>query len=396
MTTTIEKMQKGARKRQLRDARRKSVKKTSTKKPRRKDWVSDSHDSWDEDDYQTEERILARGENERRRNLEAQVFHETPLSSGIASDMEADSAQAGLVVEVSSGLCRVEIDGNTLVCTLRGNLQTHETGYSNLIAVGDRVIISQEGDEKGVVESVLPRHSILARAHGKILNLQQIVVANVDQVLIVASWREPYIWPKLIDHYLIAAQRNHLKAIICINKIDLIENRNEFDEIVQPYTKLGYRTLLASTVTGEGIDELRSLLKESTTVLAGLSGVGKSSLLTAVQPSLDLRTGSVAESVRFRGQGQHTTTQSSLWKLENGGIVIDTPGIRDFGLVGVIQSELANWYPEMRAFSGQCRYTDCAHLNEPNCAIKNAVEVGDISPIRYKNYLAIMDELPTS
>ena len=394
MPKTIEKFKKGIRKEEIRNARKKTkTKKKTTQKPRRKDWDSDSYDTWDDNDYLDEERILPRGENERRRNLEAQAFDKTPLTSELATDMETDSDGSALVVEVSSGLCRVEIGNKTLVCTLRGNLQIHETGYSNLIAVGDRVIISQDGDENGVVEKVLPRRSILARAHGKILSLQQIVVANVDQVLIVASWREPHIWPKLIDRYLIAAERNHLKAIICINKIDLIEDQKEFAEITQPYTKLGYQTILASTVTKEGVIKLRSLLKESITVLAGLSGVGKSSLLTAVQPNLDLKTGSVAESVRFRGQGQHTTTQSSLWKLENGGIVIDTPGIRDFGLVGIAQSELANWYPEMRVLSGQCRYTDCVHLNEPDCAIKNAVEIGDISPIRYKNYLAIRETL---
>ncbi|MCP4139783.1 MAG: ribosome small subunit-dependent GTPase A [Chloroflexi bacterium] len=395
MSKTIEKYKKGIRKEEIRNARKKTKKKKkkTSRKPRRKDWDINSHDTWDENDYLDEERILPRGENERRRNFETQAFDETLLSPKLASAMERNSDQAALVVEVSSGLCRVEIDGKTLVCTLRGNLQTHETGYSNLIAVGDRVIISQDGDEKGVIEEVLPRRSVLARTHGKILSLQQIVVANVDQVLIVASWREPHIWPKLIDRYLIAAQRNNLKAIICINKIDLIEDQKEFAEIAQPYTKLGYRTVLASTITGEGIEELRSLLKQSTTVLAGLSGVGKSSLLTTVQPSLDLKTGSVAEKGLFRGQGKHTTTQSSLWKLENGGIVIDTPGIRDFGLVGVKQSELANWYPEMRTFSEQCRYADCAHLNEPDCAIKNAVKNSDISPVRYKNYLAIRETL---
>ncbi len=394
MTKTVEKYKKGIQKQEIRNARKKTKKKKrTTQKPRRKNWISDSYDTWDNNAHIDEERILPRGENERRQNLEAEAFDETLLSSEPASDMETDSDQTGLVVEVSSGLCRVEIGDKRFICTLRGNLQTQETGYSNLVAVGDHVIISEKGNESGVVENVLPRRSILARAHGRVLSLQQIVVANVDQVLIVASWREPHIWPKLIDRYLIAAERNKLNAIICINKIDLIEDLKEFAKIVQPYTKLGHRVILASTITGEGIDELRSLLKESTTVLAGLSGVGKTSLLTTIQPSLDLQTGSVAEKGLFRGQGKHTTTQSSLWKLENGGIVIDTPGIRDFGLIGIRQSELSNWYPEVRKLSGKCKYTDCAHLNEPNCAIKNAVTTGDISPIRYKNYLAIRETL---
>jgi len=301
-----------------------------------------------------------------------------------------------LVVEVSSGLCRVEIDDDILVCSLRGNLKKQETGYSNLVAVGDLVTITREDNEKGVVESVLPRRSVLARCHGSVLSLRQIIVANVDQALIVTSWREPHIWPELIDRYLIAAQRNNLEAIICINKIDLIEDQETFDTIVQAYAKLGYKFLLTSTITGEGIDELRTIFSESTTVLAGLSGVGKSSLLTAVQPNLDLRTGSVAERGLFRGQGKHTTTQSSLWKLENGGIVIDTPGIRDFGIAGISQIELASWYPEMVALSGKCRYRDCTHINELDCAIKSAIETGKISQLRYKNYAAIRESLPAS
>ena len=396
MTTTIEKMRKGSRKRQLREARRKSGNKKTVKKPRRKNWTSESIDIWDDANYQTEERIIPRGEHERRRNLEAQAFDETLLSSELASDIETDPAQIGLVVEISSGLCRVEIGDKTFVCTLRGNLQTHETGYSNLIAVGDHVTISQEGSENGVVENVLPRRSILARSHGRILSLQQIVVANVDQILIVAAWREPHIWPQLLDRYLITAQRNNLKAIICINKIDLIEDQQSFNATIQPYAKLEHQFVLTSTVLGNGIRELSSILEGNTTVLAGLSGVGKSSLLTAIQPSLNLRTSSVAERGLFRGQGKHTTTQSSLWKLDNGSVVIDTPGIRDFGLKGITKSQLASWYPEMKAVSGKCRYADCTHINEPECIIKTAVETGSVSKLRYKNYIVIMDKLPTS
>jgi len=146
-------------------------------------------------------------------------------------------------------------------------------------------------------------------------------------------------------------------------------------------------------VTGEGIDELNGLLTSDVTVLAGLSGVGKSSLLVAVQPDLDLKVGQVSEHGLFTGQGRHTTTQSSLWKLENGGIVIDTPGVRTFGVAGIPPTELANWYPELIAFADQCRYRNCTHINEPDCAIQAAVEEGSISQLRYKNYIQIFKEL---
>jgi ribosome biogenesis GTPase len=395
MTDPIQKMNKHSRKQRLRNARRKSGNNHKTKKPRRKDWILDSSDAWNDDDYQTNERILPRGEHERRRKLETLAFGERPEQQVPVSIIDADTASKGLVVEVSSGLCRIEIGNEIIICSLRGNIMTHETGYSNLVAVGDRVNISRDGNKNGVVERVLPRRSVLTRPHGRILSLRQIVVANVDQVLIVASWREPHIWPELIDRYLIAAQRNDLEAIICINKTDLIEDQPKFDAALQPYISLGYRILQTSTVSGEGIVELRALLGNSATVLAGLSGVGKSSLLTAVQPGLDLRTGRVSERGIFTGQGRHTTSQSSLWKLENGGFVIDTPGIRTFGIAGITQLELASWYPEIARHAKNCRYTDCTHITEPGCMVKDAVKSGQVSELRYTNYCSIRETLPT-
>ncbi len=384
-------LKKSAHKKQLREARRKLGNKKGNRKPRKKDWDANG---WNEDDYQTRERILPRGKHERRKERENIALGTERSSIELDPVMETSATQTGLVVEVSSGLCRVEIGDETLLCTVRGNLKEHDTGYSNVVAVGDNVEISRDGDERGVVESIHPRHSVLARAHGTVLSLQQIVVANVDQVLIVASWREPHIWFKLIDRYLIAAQRNDLKAIICVNKTDLIKDQKAFHEEIQPYKALGYELILASALSGDGIEELGNLLKGRTTVLAGLSGVGKSSLLSAVEPDLNLRTGSVAETGLFRGQGRHTTTQSSLWKLAGGGIVIDTPGIRDFGLAGIKQAELSNWYPEMKLLAGNCRYADCSHINETECAIKAAVESGDIAPVRYKNFVGIRETLP--
>jgi ribosome biogenesis GTPase len=384
-------LKKSAHKKQLREARRKLGNKKGNRKPRKKDWDANG---WNEDDYQTRERILPRGKHERRKERENIALGTERSSIELDPVMETSATQTGLVVEVSSGLCRVEIGDETLLCTVRGNLKEHDTGYSNVVAVGDNVEISRDGDERGVVESIHPRHSVLARAHGTVLSLQQIVVANVDQVLIVASWREPHIWFKLIDRYLIAAQRNDLKAIICVNKTDLIKDQKAFHEEIQPYKALGYELILASALSGDGIEELGNLLKGGTTVLAGLSGVGKSSLLSAVEPDLNLRTGSVAEAGLFRGQGRHTTTQSSLWKLADGGIVIDTPGIRDFGLAGIKQAELSNWYPEMKLLAGNCRYADCSHINETECAIKAAVESGDIAPVRYKNFVGIRETLP--
>lgn len=398
----IKSMQKHIRKQELRQARRKTDAPTSKKKPRHKDWLDDA---W-EDEFNLDERIMPRGEDERRKQvarLAANKARRTPSGVVSASGVEESTPERaahtpGLVVEINSGLCRVHLDGDSppgsksILCTLRGNLRRNRIAYSQTVAVGDRVLITQDGDGRGVVEEVLPRKNVLARPDPMKGNaVQQIVVANVDQVIIVASWREPYLWPELIDRYLIAAQRNALEALIVVNKVDLVEagDRDEFEATLQVYENLKWRVVQASTLTGAGLDELRQLLTEKMTVLAGLSGVGKSSLLMAIAPDLDLRVGAVSQQGLFTGQGRHTTTQSSLWHLDADTVVIDTPGIRDFGLTGVERDELASWYPEMNVHLGNCRFSDCVHLDEPDCAVKAAVERGEIAQLRYENYCAL-------
>jgi len=409
MNDYLKQMQKHNRKQKLREARRKSGPRAPERKPRLKKVVPNNWNEWDnldELEFENFEPIISKSESERRREIEKSVAGGSNGNSrGVVEPKIATAPQdapfrsSALVVETSSGMCRVDLNGEILLCSLRdASLETQETGYTNVIAVGDRVVVSRTGKGQGVVEAILPRRSVLARPYspdqGKVVeNLQQIVVANVDRLLIVASWREPYIWPALIDRYLITAQRNNLTAVICINKIDLIEDQAEFEATIAPYQALGHHLILTSALKGEGIDKLRNLLSEGTSVLAGLSGVGKSSLLTAVQPSLDLKVSQVSEQGLFTGQGRHTTTQSSLWKLENGGIVIDTPGVRTFGVTGIAPNQLASWYPEMVAFAEQCRFSNCTHINEPDCAIQAAVEIGSISELRYKNYTQIFEEL---
>jgi len=403
----IKSSQKHERKQKLRDARRKTGPKQQTKKPRQKkialhDW--DDWDDLDEMEFDTYERVMPKGAGERRSQVEKQALGPGTPPKTQTAPTEVDAAldiltgTQGLVVETSSGMCRVEIDNEVLLCDLRGNVRDAVTGYVNPVAVGDQVMVSKNGPERGVVEAVLPRRSVLARPYspdvGKVIeDLEQIMVANVDRLLIVASWREPFIWPAIIDRYLITAQRNDIEAVICINKADLIEEQEEFDEIVATYTALEQRLLITSIVSGIGIDELHTLLGDSTTVLAGLSGVGKSSLLTAVQPDLDLKTGNVSQQGLFTGQGRHTTTQSSLWKLANGGIVIDTPGVRTFGVAGINPSELITWYPDLIDYTQDCRFANCTHIAEPDCGLKKTVDAGDASALRYKNFIQIFEEL---
>jgi ribosome biogenesis GTPase len=372
---------------------------------RQKDWErydTDNLDAFYDLDVPGEKRVMPRGERERRRNVLAAAEQARRQEDGRdESEVEAPARPLRLapgthelqatVIEVSTGLCRVEAAGHNLICNLRGSLSANETGFTNIVAVGDEVIVSANGSDQGVVEAVLPRRTMLARPDVFYSHLQQVIAANVDQLLIVASWREPAFWPELVDRYLITAQRNHLAPILCVNKIDLAEDLAACRAALRPYAKLGYRAIFASALSGDGIDELRQALYGQTSVLAGLSGVGKSSLLSAVQPGLQLRTHEVSDR---RHEGQHTTTQATMLKLDAGGYVVDTPGIREFGLSGLHRRDLAGFYGELALIGQHCRFNDCSHAEEPGCAVRPSVAAGWISAVRYESYKKIYASLP--
>ncbi len=371
---------------------------------RRKDWIPNSFDdpdAFDDFDCPQNERIMPRGEQERRQTVEAAAWAALDSADDDTGTLplEEMSDQHGIVVEVSSGLCSVVLNGQRMICGIRGSLSAEKTGFTNVIAVGDRVIVSEDGAGQGVVEAVLPRQSILARpdvfhngGRTRDRHQQQIIVANADQVLIVASWRAPHLWPELVDRYLIAAERSNLTPIICINKVDLAEDVTDCRVELQPYTDLGYRVVFTSALTGEGIKKLRKNLRGRATVLAGMSGVGKSSLLNAIQPGLQIHTQEVSE---HSHEGRHTTARVSMRELEMGGFVVDTPGIREFGLSGLRREELAHFYPEIADVANRCRFGDCSHTHEPGCAVKSAVQMGHVSTSRYYNYKHIYDGLPS-
>ncbi len=342
------------------------------------------------------ERVVPRGEQERRRaNLARAAAPVTWLADPPSSPTSAPEVgeTAGTVVEVSQGLCRVSMDhdGSTVLCEVRRSLKAGDTGFTNVVAVGDQVLVDRNGADRGMVEAVLPRRSALARPDPFYNHLRQVIVANVDHLLIVAAWREPAFWPELVDRYLIGAARNSLMPIICVNKVDLAANKAEPETTLAVYCDAGYTVLLTSAQTGLGVDGLRRLLQGRTTALAGLSGVGKSSLLSAIEPGLHLRVGEVSER---RHEGRHTTTQVTLHPLAAGGFVVDTPGMREFGLSGLRRHDLAGFYGEIAALKGACRFEDCTHTREPGCAVKSAVRDGRVSAMRYDSYRKILATLP--
>jgi ribosome biogenesis GTPase len=386
----------------MRKVRKQIKRNRKTKRARKKDWLPDSLDidALDDLDFAHEERVMPLGERERRQTVLSEALarireDEAKNEEQVAcSDSGAQQRENhGTVIEVSSSMCRVELDGRTLLCSLRGSLSAEDTGYTNVVAVGDTVVVSPNGGEQGIVEQVLPRNSVLSRPDPFYGHLKQAVVANAEQLLIVASWHNPAFWPALVDRYLIAAERSNLAPVLCVNKVDLAEEIDACHAAVAPYRRLGYRVLLTSATAGIGVTELADLLAGQTSILAGLSGVGKSSLLNAVQPGLQLRTREISERLKM---GRHTTTQVNLFRLDRGGYVIDTPGIRDFGLAGLLRTDLIDYYADIRDTAGRCRFSDCTHTHEPGCAVQAAVRSGALAETRYQSYLQIYETLPAS
>ena len=387
--------QKSERKDNLRKAKKKMRPNSHGRSPRQREWDHLAEDEWDSPGFYEDERVMPLGSQSRHKVVEA-IAKQSIKKAGEQIDLDPDALPEGtvqgVVIEAAGEQCVVQVDGRQMDCVVRRSLLVKETTFTSVAAAGDNVAVRLGENGSSAVEQVLPRRSVLARPEGKTF-YRQLVAANIDQVLVVASWRKPAIWPELIDRYLIAAERNHLEAVICVNKVDLVEDPEELEEALQPYRDAGYQVLLTSAETGAGVENLNALLKDAVTVFTGLSGVGKSSLLSAVQPGLSLRALSIGERGKNRNQGRHTTTLASLYPLKEGGAVIDTPGIREFGLAFLERHELDAFYPEMAAWIGACAFADCTHTHEPDCAVKEAVAVGEMSAMRYENYVKILESL---
>jgi len=275
-------------------------------------------------------------------------------------------------------------DGREYRCAIRRLLRTLSTDERNILTTGDIVWVRPDKSGEGLVERIEPRHGILSRASR---NREHVIVANVDQIVIVGSLQEPALKPHLIDRYLASAYQGGMTPIICLNKADLVD-AVDYQSLIGLYSQLGIPTFLTSAVTGAGVVRLRELLKDSQTVFAGQSGVGKSSLLNAIQPGLGLEVREVSE---VNQKGKHTTTTAQLLPLVSGGWVVDTPGIRQFRLWDIIPEEVEAFFPEFHPFVPLCAYPDCTHTHEDRCAVKRAVELHQISMHRYDSYLGLFE-----
>ena len=278
---------------------------------------------------------------------------------------------------------------------LRGKVRLENSGSTNPVAIGDRVIYETDGEtteqNPAVIKEILPRRNHLVRKSVNLSKRSQTIAANLDRAVIVVSLLFPELkWP-FLDRILVTCGVYGIPAVIALNKVDLY--RDEAPELVESFKEVyegaGYRVIQTSSLTGEGIEELREECRERLSLFSGESGVGKSSLIKAIDPSLNPKTGSISAA---HLQGRHTTSLSEMYRLSGGGYVIDTPGIRGFGLVNLEREEIYKYFPEMLRYSDDCRFVPCTHTHEPACAVKQAVDEGLISPERYNSYLGMLEE----
>jgi ribosome biogenesis GTPase len=348
---------------------------------RRKQWdlAADQADAQVED-ATTWETVRHKGALSRKRTI----------SEGEAVSAAADRSRfvRGTAIAVRGQFVEVDDGTVTWLCSVRRILRTRLIQERHPVVAGDEVLFSPMPDStvrEGVVEEVLPRRSMLHRSDGRRFH---VIAANVDQVVIISSIREPMIKEHLIDRYLVAVHAGGPQAVVCINKADLAE-AGEVDEILDRYRRVGYPVLATSVPSGAGIDELRARLKDRVTMVAGQSGVGKSSLINAVQPGLNLKTAHVSITTE---KGRHTTTTAAWYRLDMGGAIIDTPGIRALDVAMVPLNELEMHFVEFAELIPLCKFPDCVHIHEEGCAVKAAVEAGVIDISRYESYVELFME----
>lgn len=277
---------------------------------------------------------------------------------------------------------------------IKGVFKIDNITSTNPIAVGDEVEIEVEdkNETTAVITNILPRRNYINRQSPRVKYQQHIIAANLDQSLLVATLKDPRTSQGFIDRFLVVCEMYHVPAIIIFNKTDLFRKKEEekFAEISEMYKAIGYQVYAISVQENNGVDALRNILKDNTTLISGHSGVGKSSLINALMPNLDLKTQDLSG---WSGKGQHTTTFATMYDLPQGGKIIDTPGIRELAITGLEKEELSHYFPEMRDRLTGCRYNNCKHINEPDCAVKQAVVDGKIYEERYVSYVNILDTL---
>jgi ribosome biogenesis GTPase len=314
------------------------------------------------------------------------IFHLSPIF--------VPMSKKGKVLKSTGKWYTVELeDGSEVSCRIRGKLRLEGLSTTNPIAVGDVVILDDNPDEEGklVILDFEERNNYIVRKSTNLSKQMQILAANVDRAYLLVTLKSPVTQLAFIDRFLVAAESFRIPVTLLFNKIDTYSTTelNEIDRLTKLYQGIGYPCHKISAENRENIDFLKAELKGKQVMISGHSGVGKSTLVNALDPDLNLRTGGISQA---HLQGQHTTTFAEMHKLSSGGYIIDTPGIRAFGIVDLEKDHISHYFPEMRALIGACKFHNCLHINEPKCAVKEAVEHGEIPRSRYNTYIQLMTE----
>jgi ribosome biogenesis GTPase len=317
-----------------------------------------------------------------------------------SNKLPKENLSKGRVLSITPQGINVDHDGVITVCSLRGVLKKDKSQFKNLVTVGDIVLFEYGEDNEGLIVHVEPRKTTLSRADNLSRRKEQLIAANIDQVLITTSVVNPPIKPFLVDRYIIATRKGGMEPIIIVNKIDLLKNEKYdpilreveqeiFDEFLKAYEAAGVKVIAVSAETGEGMELLREAMKDKSSVFSGQSGVGKSSLINTIADQ-KLKVGLVVEKTK---KGAQTTTTSFLLQLPFGGWCIDTPGIKSFGLWDLKKDEIEHYFSEIYAEGRKCKFPDCTHIHESTCAVKDAVEEGKISELRYQSYIFLIESM---
>lgn len=297
----------------------------------------------------------------------------------------------GLVLKSTGSFYQVQTEQGVMQCRIKGKFRMKGLVTTNPVSVGDKVLLDEEQNGQGIITDIEPRHNYIIRKSTNLSKQAHIIAANIDTAFLVVTLVYPQTSFGFIDRFLVCCEAFDIPVVLIFNKIDQYadESLETIDSIIEMYREIGYESIKTSAIDNIGLDELKVLLEGKISLFSGHSGVGKSSLLNAVYPEFDARIGDVSESSQ---KGQHTTTFAEMFPLPDGGYIVDTPGIKGFGLIDIEKEELAMYFPEMSERLSGCKFYNCKHISEPGCAVKEAVEEGGISETRYQSYCAMMED----
>jgi ribosome biogenesis GTPase len=301
--------------------------------------------------------------------------------------------ETGIVIKSVGSRYKILLgSGNIIECVLRGKLREKEVQTTNPVAVGDKVTIDPGDDSKtGIITGILERKNYILRKASNLSKQSQIIAANIDQLLLMATIILPQTPVEFIDRFLVTAEAYRIPASIIFNKTDLYgeDELEKMEHLISVYSLIGYDCLRLSINEGTGLEEIATMMKDKVSLISGNSGVGKTTLLNILNPRLNLKTAEISD---YHKQGKHITTFPEMHRLPFGGFAIDTPGLRGFGVVDMERNEIYHFFPEIFKVSKDCRFYNCLHLDEPGCAVRQAVDRGEVDPLRYRSYLSILND----